>query len=718
MSGPDVYGLVAVRPAAPDVEGDLWEGLSERLDPTRYRPKLADHVEIRLFPLRWGNDYVMVANTRELVHYRLPADQLPLLEKMDGTRTVKEIVLEEFDASGDLDLDSVTDLVQTLYEGNFLEQRFRDVDALVVRAMDPVSERRRKARAFAKNLTLEWRSANEVVRWLYEHGLRYAFAKPIVVLEVIVALVGLVAFVDLALSGEFTVGGGGASIAAGFLVLWVLDYFSVLIHELGHALVVIRNGRRIKSAGFMIYFGSPAFFVDGSDGLMMDRRQQILSSFSGPFAEMILASVSSLIVWFYPDWFLSPTLFVAAALNYYLIIMNLIPLLELDGYFILADVIQVPDLRPRSLAFMRDDLVRKLWHRERFTKQEAGLALYGTLGVAFTIFALYSSYRYWETIFGPLIEGLWDGGPLTRLLLVALALFVVGPLVRGLIALLRSAGRRVRAVWRRIRFRLETGWRVEAGELIDGLSIFDDVPVEVLDEIAGRVRLRTLARNQPVFRQGERPEAFYVVRRGLLEVVEEDPETGKERQIRTLGRGESFGELGLLMGAVRTATVRAMGEAEVFEVDKGTFDRLLADMVHIPQFEPTLQQLGELRAMPCFSNLPTEQLVELLGHGEWLTIAPGEVAVRQGDEGDSFYAISSGRFEVSIDDRPVQTIGPGRFFGELALLLDVPRTATVTATTPARVFRLDRDGFDALLATSFRRGALDPSAPVNQTLTH
>ncbi|HEY7659226.1 MAG TPA: cyclic nucleotide-binding domain-containing protein, partial [Actinomycetota bacterium] len=564
---------------------------------------------------------------------------------------------------------------------------------------------------------IEWEDANGVVQWLYDHGLKHAFRPSVVALEVAVALAGLVVFIRLVASGDFTIGSSG-SLAAGFLVLWLLDYLSVFIHELGHALVVVRNGRRIKSAGFMIYFGSPAFFVDGSDGLMMDRRQQMLSSAAGPFAEMILASASSLIVWWFPDWFLSQTLFTAAALNYYLIIMNLIPLLELDGYYILADAIEVPDLRPRSLSFMRHDLVSKIVRRERFTKAEIGLALYGTLGVAFTIFALYSSFRYWRTLFGPLVTRLWDGGAATRVLLIALALFIIGPIVRGFIALVRSVARRIAALARRIRFRLETRWRVEAAELIDGLPIFDDVPVEVLDELAGRVRLRTLARSQPVFRQGDRPAAFYVVRRGTLEVLEEDPESGTERQIRTLGRGESFGELGLVNGAPRSATVRAIGEAEVFEVDKGTFDHLLSDMVHAPDFEPTLQQLAELREQPCFANLSTDQLVELRNGGVWMTIAPGESVVEQGQEGDSFYAVSSGQFEVVQDGERKQTIGPGSYFGEIALLLDVPRTATVTARTPARVFRLDREGFDTILATSFRRGTLDPSVPVTQTMTH
>lgn len=717
MTGPRVYELVAeraTRESRPEVR--VWDRLAELLDPNRYRPKLADYVEIREFPLRWGNDYVMVANTRDLLHYRLDPSDIPLIRKMDGTRTVKEIVLEEFESSGDLDPDSITDLVRTLYEGNFLEQRYRNVDEVVTKALDPITERRRRARTFAKTLSIEWEDANRVVQWLYDHGLRHAFLKPVVALEAIVALVGMVAFVRTTQSGDFTI--GGASLAGSFVVLWLLDYLSVFTHELGHALVVVRNGRRIKSAGFMIYFGSPAFFVDGSDGLMMDRRQQIASSFAGPFADMILASASSLIVWWFPGWFLSPTLYTFAALGYYLIILNLVPLLELDGYYILADLIQVPDLRQRSLAFFRDDLFRKIVHREHFSKREVGLGLYATLGVAFTIFVLYSSYRYWKTVFGPLVTRLWDGGTYTRILLVALALIVTGPVIRGAISLSRSIVRRLRAIWRRIQFRLETRWRVEAAELVDALPVFDDVPVDVLDELAGRVRLRTLASSQPVFRQGDRPTAFYVVRRGVLEVVEEDPDTGEERSIRTLGRGDSFGELGLVSNAARAATVRAVREAEVFEFDRGTFDRLLADMIHVPEFEPTLQQLADLRDQPCFAHLGTDQLVELLDRGGWLMVTPGQAVIEQGDTGDSFYAVSSGKFDVVTDGDLKQTIGPGAYFGEIALLLDVPRTASVIARTPSKVFRLDREGFDRLLAGSFRRGALDPTIPVNQTLTH
>jgi cAMP-dependent protein kinase regulator len=91
--------------------------------------------------------------------------------------------------------------------------------------------------------------------------------------------------------------------------------------------------------------------------------------------------------------------------------------------------------------------------------------------------------------------------------------------------------------------------------------------------------------------------------------------------------------------------------------------------------------------------------------------------MREGDVGDSFYAISSGQVDIVKDERLVTTIGRGSYFGEVALLMEVPRTATVTARTPVRTFRLDRDGFDHLVGDAFRRGTLISHA-VTEELTH
>ncbi|HJV04670.1 MAG TPA: cyclic nucleotide-binding domain-containing protein, partial [Actinomycetota bacterium] len=89
-----------------------------------------------------------------------------------------------------------------------------------------------------------------------------------------------------------------------------------------------------------------------------------------------------------------------------------------------------------------------------------------------------------------------------------------------------------------------------------------------------------------------------------------------------------------------------------------------------------------------------------------------------GEPGDAFYAIGSGRVEVLRGGRTLRTLGPGEFFGEVALLEDVPRTATVRTLSPVRVFRLERAGFDRVVGDAFRRGTLNPHAAVGREQRH
>ncbi|HYY08135.1 MAG TPA: cyclic nucleotide-binding domain-containing protein, partial [Actinomycetota bacterium] len=356
------------------------------------------------------------------------------------------------------------------------------------------------------------------------------------------------------------------------------------------------------------------------------------------------------------------------------------------------------------------DLWHKLRSRERLTPQEWGLGWYGFAGIAFTIFSFATAYIFWQAIFGQIVLGLWRGNLASKILLFLLIAFLAGPVIRGLLKLGGSLVRRGRGLISAIRFRFETSWRVEAAELIDALPAFDDLPEELLSDLAGRVRLRVLQPGEPVFRQGDRPEAFFVVRRGTVQIEDQHPETGDTRVIRTMAQGESFGEMGLLGSHRRQATVRAIDDVELFEVDKGTFDRLLAEDIQAPDFGHTMQALAELRELPVFHGLDSEQLNAILEHGAWVTAAPGEALVTQGEPGDRFFVIESGRADVQRDGALLGSVSKGMYFGEVALLRDVPRTATVVAVTPMRLFALDRDGFELAVADAFRRGTLRPAA--------
>jgi MFS family permease len=104
-------------------------------------------------------------------------------------------------------------------------------------------------------------------------------------------------------------------------------------------------------------------------------------------------------------------------------------------------------------------------------------------------------------------------------------------------------------------------------------------------------------------------------------------------------------------------------------------------------------ELDLLRAVPMFAPLPVATLEHLAGSLDPVDIKAGSAVFRAGDRGDRFYLVADGEVEIALDARPPEAIGRGGWFGEIALLRDVPRTATVVARTDARLLALDRDEF-------------------------
>ena len=108
---------------------------------------------------------------------------------------------------------------------------------------------------------------------------------------------------------------------------------------------------------------------------------------------------------------------------------------------------------------------------------------------------------------------------------------------------------------------------------------------------------------------------------------------------------------------------------------------------------PEAEELRVLSSVPIFAPLPGGSLEHLASRLVPLRVDAGNVIVREGDAGDRFYIVADGEVEVSQYDRVVSELGPGGYFGEIALLRDVPRTATVTARTGVVLYALDRDDF-------------------------
>jgi uncharacterized protein YhbP (UPF0306 family) len=109
------------------------------------------------------------------------------------------------------------------------------------------------------------------------------------------------------------------------------------------------------------------------------------------------------------------------------------------------------------------------------------------------------------------------------------------------------------------------------------------------------------------------------------------------------------------------------------------------------------------RAYSVFEDLPTQQVDDIVASLHVTQAQEGEVIARQGGPADKFFIVADGEVEIERSgdgERNVATLGPGQFFGEISILRDSPREATVKATKPTTLLAMERDTFRDLVAQS------------------
>lgn len=112
---------------------------------------------------------------------------------------------------------------------------------------------------------------------------------------------------------------------------------------------------------------------------------------------------------------------------------------------------------------------------------------------------------------------------------------------------------------------------------------------------------------------------------------------------------------------------------------------------------PRPDKFATLRHLPLFAGCTSQELDEIDRLADRVTIEAGRTVIRQGDLGQEFALIIDGEADVMRDDKVVATLGPGDFFGEVALIESINRTASVVAKTDLTLEVLDRRGFNTLL---------------------
>jgi CRP-like cAMP-binding protein len=243
-------------------------------------------------------------------------------------------------------------------------------------------------------------------------------------------------------------------------------------------------------------------------------------------------------------------------------------------------------------------------------------------------------------------------------------------------------------------------------EAAPGIPFLSVLPSESLTTLADSLQHETYGPGDPIIREGDAGDRFCFIESGHC-VVEITEESGMVHEAAHLGTGDFFGEVALVQPVSRTATVRATEVVEVLSLAREPFLALLDELdVSNEEVLTQIRNAAFVRNHRFFATVAPSQMGDLLSRLKEREVTPGEVVVEQGDTGRTLYLIREGTCAVdhTADDgstREVAKLSSGDHFGEIALLRDGVRTATVRAETPSVLLEVPNDLFRDVLLKNF-----------------
>src|SRR6266850_656810 len=680
----------------------IWAVLRERLDYASFVPRLVPDIERAELRRRDGTVYFVLKNPRGErgagLYVRLEPEDIELIELMDGERSVQDILVAHLDRRGTFALDRLARVTAALgANGFFGEERPAIYEKLMARRAlrDPLVRLSILLRRLIMWDIARWNNADRVVGIVYRLGGWLAFTRVGGALVLLLALAGIVVWTREVGAGRHGLASVGGSYALGILALTVLQVVAISVHEAGHALAIRHYGRRVRRLGLMIYYLFPCAYVDATDMAMATRRQRIVVALAGPIGGATVGAICAFVA-AANDGIIGGIAFQGASLFTFQLVLNLVPILELDGYQVLVDLPDAPFFRQRSMAFARTAIVRKLRRRERWSPREVGLGLFGAFAIATSLLVLVFSLTLWQSRVSIAAHELLARGPVGVLGLGLLVIVFVGPLIIALatrlVAAIRTFARARANRLRRARF----GTVQEKAAVLARIRFLAGLSGPALLAIASHLEDQQVEAEDTVVTADEVGDRFYLVRSGKLQAISRDGTV-----LGTILAGEGFGELALLDRKPRGATVRALEPCVLWSLDRGHFERWVRDRYEIAaRIRASAEERAQLAALPFFRGLDALELDRIAARLVTRRVPAGQTVFSEGDPGDRYYVVREGQAEVSIAGGSVRRLGRGEAFGELALLYGYPRTATVTAQTDLVLAGLGREDFLRLVRGS------------------
>lgn len=230
-----------------------------------------------------------------------------------------------------------------------------------------------------------------------------------------------------------------------------------------------------------------------------------------------------------------------------------------------------------------------------------------------------------------------------------------------------------------------------------------ELTAEVRGELVRAMHYVIIEPGKTIVRERDPGSAMFLVYRGSVEVLKED-ESGHNKPITKLVRGDAFGEIALLDKVPRTSSVKALERVALLMLSRDEFERILVSNLGSAQIKKFIQVSAFLRRNPLFERWHPQALLQISRQFVLEEYTDGQKVIEEGKANGSFYLVYDGEFAVKKQGQRLAALKQGDFCGEISLLRNIPATADVVAVQKGHCLRLAKESFLRLVSHDFLTG--------------
>jgi len=240
--------------------------------------------------------------------------------------------------------------------------------------------------------------------------------------------------------------------------------------------------------------------------------------------------------------------------------------------------------------------------------------------------------------------------------------------------------------------KLEEDKRASLSKSITKSALFQHLKEDEMSDVFAYLFPCDAAPDDVIIQQGDEGDNFYIIDQGTVDIFVNDT------KVVSLGDGGSFGELALIYGTPRAATVTAATNVKLWGIDRDSYKKVLMEstMKKRKLYGEFLNSLSVLDELDKWERLTVADALEAIEFED------EEIVFSKGDTGKEFFFILEGEAVVSdfSEGNPEETkvLSESQYFGEVSLLLNIPRSASVTARGSLKCVKLDSSRFERVLA--------------------